>query len=288
MRKSLLASLLILAVFLSSCQPKAELSSKMVLPPSGDIFETTPTSSVEKGSDEDLAKAVPTATKHSSYPTPKSTYLVPSTLSTYTDPNIPTKTPTSKPATATATKTIAAATATTAPTSSGSQTSVPASPTLQATATSTVVKPTSTVAATGTAIPATATATQLSYTYAIQSGSPVLTQNFINASAGCSWQGIAGQVFSSAGAPQANIVVKAGGTWNGIAVSQLSLTGLIPGYGEGGYEITLGSTAVNSTGTVWVQIYDLAGNPISDKAYVNTSSDCTKNLVVLNFMQIAD
>ena len=95
-------------------------------------------------------------------------------------------------------------------------------------------------------------------------------------------------MFDSAGTPQLNIVVKAGGTWKSAAVNQIALTGLSTGYGEGGYELVLGTSAVDSAGTVWVQIFDVGGNPLSDKVYISTSSDCTKNLVLLNFKQISE
>lgn len=276
MRRSFIASILILAFLLTSCQPKADAGSKQVVS-ANQFFETTPTSSVEKGSDEDLAKAVVTATKHSSYPTPKSTYLAPSTLVTYSDPSIPTSTSTKVPSTATKTS----APVTNVPSSTATATKASTTSTVQASTTPTIVK------ATNTPIVNTPTATLISYSYAIQSGTPVQIQNFVNSSSACAWQGIAGQVFDAAGSPQLNIVVKAGGTWNGSAVSQIGLTGLVTGYGEGGYQLVLGTKAVDSAGTVWVQIYDLAGNALSDKVVVATSSDCTKNLVLLNFKQIS-
>lgn len=260
MRRLFIGCILSFAILLTSCQPNSQMQAKVVNSGS-QLFETTPTSALQKGADHDSAKAVPTATKHSSYPTPKSTYLAPSILVTYSDPGQPTAT---IPASATPTRTP-----TTQSTTAG-------------TATATLVK------ATNTPTQATSTPTLLSYTYAIQSGTPVSIQNFVNSSAGCSWQGIAGQVFSAAGTPQMNIVVKAGGTWKGAPVSQISLTGLATGYGEGGYEIVLGTSAVDTSGTVWVQIYDIAGNAISDKVYISTSSDCTKNLVLLNFKQISE
>jgi hypothetical protein len=256
MRRSILGWLIIVSIILSACAPGAKSQAKQVDPVSH-FFETTPTSAIEKGSDDSQAKAVPTATKHSSYPTPKSTYLAPSNLVTYVDPGNATATPTT-------TKTYTP------------------QPTSQFTSTATPIK------ATNTPTQATATPTLLSYDFAIQSGTPVSIQNFVNSSAGCSWQGIAGQVFNNAGTPQLNIVVKAGGTWKGAAVSQIALTGLSTGYGEGGYEIVLGNSAVDTASTVWVQIYDVGGNALSDKVYISTSSDCTKNLVLLNFKQISE
>ncbi len=115
-----------------------------------------------------------------------------------------------------------------------------------------------------------------------------MIQNFVNSSAGCSWQGIAGQVFDTDGSPIKNIVVKAGGTWNGAAVSLVGMTGAATSYGEGGYELVLGTKVVASNQTVWVQLYDLSGNVLSNKVNISTTTDCTKNLVLLNFKAISD
>ncbi len=66
------------------------------------------------------------------------------------------------------------------------------------------------------------------------------------------------------------------------------MTGTSTVYGEGGFELTLGTKAVNSTNTVWVQIYDLASKPLTDKVYISTSSDCAKNLTLVNFKAIVE
>lgn len=137
-----------------------------------------------------------------------------------------------------------------------------------------------------TAIPATPT-NSVSFKYVIQPGSPVYLANFANSTAGCNWQGIGGQVFSAAGVPMTNLVVKAGGTWNGNTSTSLGLgmSGAATQYGEGGYQIQLGTVAANSTGTVWIQVYDLASKVLSDKIYVNTYADCARNLIVVNFIE---
>lgn len=287
MRQSFVAGLIVFTFLLTGCQPNPDEGVKQVESVSH-FFETTPTSSVDKAKEEEaLAKAVITATKHASYPTPLATYLVPSNLTTYVDPALPTSTPTPLPATATptATATLTGATAT-AVTPSTTFTVTPVTMTATAaTATRTPTTPALTATRTATPAAATATATAAVYSFAIQSGTPVQIQNFANSS-GCSWQGIAGQVFDMNGVPMKNLVVQAGGKWNGSTISVLGMTGLATGYGEGGYELVLGGSAVDTSGTVWVQLFDLSGNAISDKVVISTSSDCTKNLVLLNFKQI--
>jgi hypothetical protein len=284
MRKYNIVSTLILILVLTACQSQGAGLAKVV--PADHFFDSTPTSSIQKGMEEEAqAHSAATATKTLvSYPTPQATYLVGSNLVTYTSPDKPTNTPTQ-----------IVPSATTAP--ANTATHVPA--TLAATATqvlatstkTTVPSATFTPTRTKTSVPGTATASPTAtvqvYLYGPQSGTPIQSQNFVNSTSGCSWQGIAGQVFDKSGNPVSSVVVKGGGTWNGSNVTLLGLTGAATGYGEGGYELVLGTKAVASTQTVWVQLYDLAGKSLSKQIYVSTSSDCTKNLVILNFIQVS-
>lgn len=237
---------LIITILLTGCQKAEKPISVDSLNKQAALFEMTPTAAGEKGAEE-LAQShvVVTAASLSGYPTPLPTYLVPVRVVTLT-PGISTSAPTATPTS------------------------------IQQTA----VAPTSTPAV----VVPTKTATP-DYIYALQAGAPVYIANFVNAAVGCNWQGIAGQAFSAAGTPVWNLVVKAGGTWNGTtsALLGMGMTGAAPAYGEGGYEITLGTTAVNSTGTVWIQVYDLTGKALTDKVYINTYADCTKNLTIVNF-----
>jgi hypothetical protein len=109
----------------------------------------------------------------------------------------------------------------------------------------------------------------------------------VNTSAACNWQGIAGQVFDTGGNPVKNVVIRIGGTWNGQNINMVGLTGSATAYGEGGYELVLGSKAITSSGSLWVQAYDLQGNALSEQYKVNTFSDCTKALVIFNFKYVA-
>ena len=271
MRRFWFITIILVALVMTGCQPKVEEGVTEVVGVNH-FFDTTPTASAPKSIDSDAqAHAITTPTPGPAYPTPLVTYLATSQIVTYE--------PTS-PAAATATSTPMN-TATKTPTSTSTPLNTSAPTTIPPTATKTIT-PTTPAA---TAIP-TAVSTASAYLYAVQSGSPVQIQNFVNSTAGCAWQGIAGQVFSIDGAPVKNIVVKAGGTWNGVAVNLLGMTGAASNYGEGGYELVLGTKVVTTNKTVWVQLFDLAGNPLTEKVYVSTSTDCTKNLVLLNFKEI--
>ncbi len=184
MRKNLFFFLILAAAVLAGCGNRSSNIPVVDSAPQAHLFQMTPTASGEKGEENEAqAHAVGTPTYLPGYPTPLSTYVVPSRLIKIT--YAPTQgQPTTIPPTGTPTKT---------PT----RTPTPSTP---------------------TSIPPTATPTPL-YFYAVQPGSPAMLPNFANASAGCNWQGIAGQVFNADGLPVNNLVVKAGGTWNGAAVN---------------------------------------------------------------------
>ncbi len=216
------------------------------------LFEATPTALLQKGEGSDaLEKALVTQSGFPAYPTPLPTFLV-SAVQLGVTPQATVSSPAGTP-----------------------------------TVTTTLPSPT-VVSPTATPIPPTSTPTAVAYTYLVQPGSPVYMVNYANAS-GCGWQGIAGQVFDDSGSPVLNLVVRAAGTWNGTTSNLLGmgLTGSALAYGTGGYEIQLGATAVNSTGTVTVQLFDLAGKALTSKVAVNTYADCGKNLVIVNFIRQA-
>lgn len=154
------------------------------------------------------------------------------------------------------------------------------------------VTPTATVipsaTPTATTIPsATPTATSIPMPYAVQPATPVFMTNFAHADAGCNWQGVAGQVFDSSGNSVKNYVVKVTGVYNNASISLLGITGMVSGnpYGLGSYEIILGTTPVDSIDLLTIQVFDSTGKGITDPLKFSTSSDCSKNLVIINFKQ---
>ena len=109
--------------------------------------------------------------------------------------------------------------------------------------------------------------------------------NFAHADAGCDWLGIAGQVFNSEMEAVGNLVVIVGGTLDGNPIDILTMTGMAPDYGAGGYEFVLSSAPVASEGTIWVQVLGLDGQPLTAKIYLDTHGECMENLILLNFIQ---
>jgi hypothetical protein len=133
-----------------------------------------------------------------------------------------------------------------------------------------------------------ATATPAEFPFVVGPGTPVGTSSLaFHPDAGCNWMGVAGQVFDLSGAPVSGQQVHVGGTLLGAPIDLLSLTGVTTAYGTNGfYEFTLGEKPVNSTHTLWVQLLDQSGLPMSDKIYFDTYDACDKNLIFVNFKQV--
>ncbi len=121
--------------------------------------------------------------------------------------------------------------------------------------------------------------------FSIQEGSPSYVENSFHLEAGCNWLGIAGQIFDKEGTPVSGILVETGGFLGEIEISGLTLTGMAPDYGEGGYEIALSDSAISSDGDIWIQLLDQANLPLSEKIYFKTFDSCDSNLVKINFQQ---
>lgn len=99
---------------------------------------------------------------------------------------------------------------------------------------------------------------------------------------GCSWAGIGGTVVDARNSPLIGFVVVLRGALSGSTIEQQTVSGINKEYGQSGFEFVLGNAPVAST-TLYVQLVDLSGIPLSDKISVPTSSDCTKNLVLVRF-----
>jgi len=119
--------------------------------------------------------------------------------------------------------------------------------------------------------------------YAVQPGTPTRVTNFLVPEAGCSYLGIAGQVFDMEGQPVQGLIVEVTGELDGNPVLQLVLTGSATRLGPGGFEIKLADRAIESQGALTIQIFDLAGLALSAAIPFDTSQDCDANQVLLNF-----
>ncbi len=123
--------------------------------------------------------------------------------------------------------------------------------------------------------------------YRTQIGSPVAIANFISPQSGCNWMGVGGQVFDLSGTPLTRLVIEVGGRLEGREIFHLELSGNAPILGPGGFVVALADHAVNTSGELWILVYDLAGQPLIQRTYFPTYADCTKNFTLINFSQIS-
>jgi hypothetical protein len=114
--------------------------------------------------------------------------------------------------------------------------------------------------------------------------------NFSRLDLGCDWLGVGGQIFNLEGVVQKDILIKAGGEVDGNPVLEeitmpLAEPEIDMAYGPGGFEITLADSPVESDSNLWIQLFSLGGDPLSEKIYLITYDDCSKNLLLMNFIE---
>jgi hypothetical protein len=165
------------------------------------------------------------------------------------------------------------------------QTDTPA-PTLPPTATITSTPaPTSTPGPTNTPLPTEtpvgpATNTPSPFPFSLRDNQVTFTTNFAN-TAGCDWQGIAGQVFDLNGQPFSNLQVHVFGGEN---TDLYTISGSNTLYGQGsGWEIPVGSVINNLT--YFVELRSPEGTPISPTVQITFPGSCQGNLAIVNFVQ---
>jgi hypothetical protein len=122
--------------------------------------------------------------------------------------------------------------------------------------------------------------------FVLQPGNPVAIANIAHPDRGCSWMGVAGQATGLDNSPIKGLMIQLGGVLNGKNMVPVTLTGTASQYGEGGYEFTLGEKPVVSNESLWVQLMDQEGKPLSEKIYFDTFADCEKALVLVNLNQV--
>jgi hypothetical protein len=120
--------------------------------------------------------------------------------------------------------------------------------------------------------------------YLLQPGSPLAMENIFHQERGCNWMGIGGQVFGDSGQPIGMLVVEVGGQLEGENIEALTLTGSASQWGPGGFEFGLAEKPILSSESLWVQVLDLEGNPLSEQVYIDTFDDCERAVVMVNFV----
>ena len=102
---------------------------------------------------------------------------------------------------------------------------------------------------------------------------------------GCNWQGVAGVVLDTNNAHIYGLQLLLLGFWNEQSVNNFMISGTFPLlYGQSGWEFKLGDIPSNTKGTLYLQLRDQGGSvKLSEDVYINTFSDCNKNMVFIKF-----
>lgn len=121
--------------------------------------------------------------------------------------------------------------------------------------------------------------------FALQPGAPVLTPNIAN-DLGCDWMGVGGQILTEDGEPITDIGIHLEGTLGDQEYDLDTLSGSAPELGPAGYVFDLADRPIASEETLWIQLNDTAGVPLSDPVYLTTTTSCEENFVLVNWRQV--
>ncbi len=102
----------------------------------------------------------------------------------------------------------------------------------------------------------------------------------------CLWMGVGGEAYDLNNEPIIGLTVHLAGTLEGQPIDLYTVTGVAPQYGRGGYEFTLADRPIESTKTLYIELLDQAGLPLSDKIYFSTFADCDKTLTLIRFKRV--
>jgi hypothetical protein len=117
-----------------------------------------------------------------------------------------------------------------------------------------------------------------------------IDSTIIHPDSACNWQGVGGTLVDANNADivGSNFVIILSGTHKGKTVGPgIGYSPTVPGvnreYGMSGWEFFLGTVPISSKGELFLQVVDPAGLPLSDKIYIDTYNDCSKNLALVRF-----
>jgi len=129
-------------------------------------------------------------------------------------------------------------------------------------------------------------ANDIVYDFSLREPAQGLQASQYDPNRGCTWTGVAGQVFDLQGTPVRGIRIVLQGVLDGQQIESISMSGTALIYGPAGFELYLGDKTTASTGQLTVQLVDQAGLPLSAKIPFDTYDECEKNLIWLDFAEI--
>lgn len=103
---------------------------------------------------------------------------------------------------------------------------------------------------------------------------------------GCDWLVIAGQVWDLQDKPVTGLTLHLFGELAGFSIDRYVLTGSAPAYGESGYEFALEGMVADSKDSLFIQLVDADGLPLSIPYSIETFNDCLRSRIVVNFKKV--
>ena len=110
---------------------------------------------------------------------------------------------------------------------------------------------------------------------------PTYLSNFMNPDVSCNDIEIVGQVFDKDGLPLNDLVVILRPLNTDATEEFIGYSGAFPDIGPAGYQIKYPGKELEES--VSIQLFNKAGESVSDLYTFNTYSDCERNFVILNF-----
>jgi hypothetical protein len=101
----------------------------------------------------------------------------------------------------------------------------------------------------------------------------------------CDTMYVAGQALDNSGTAVIGLQVRLGGSIPGKSFDLPSLTGLATVYGPSGFEFNLGVKPAASKDSLWIQLLDQSGTPLTAQTFLPTYTDCKKNLIFVRFQK---
>lgn len=98
---------------------------------------------------------------------------------------------------------------------------------------------------------------------------------------------IGGEVWDLREAPLTGLTVQLTGTYGGGTVDISSQSGEFGIYGQSGYGFVLDNLQI-PTESLYIQLFDSEGNPLSAKTKLTISGECDGNLLLVNYKQVQE
>ena len=102
----------------------------------------------------------------------------------------------------------------------------------------------------------------------------------------CDWLVIAGQVWDLQGDPIPGLTLHLYGEIAGYSIDQVRVSGSATAYGDSGFEFALEGLVIASQDSLFIQLEDTNGLPLSNPYTIETFEDCQQNLILINFKKV--